>query len=434
MKNLAMVDRKPPPVSAGSDIPDLELAVPTRPTLRETAPTARVETRSATKATFGFEGILDDDLLGGSLDDALAIDVADPSRHADQANKASSQRLWPKGVTPVPGSVDIDPSLVQPLCSWGSGPSNWWQTPPYALLVFQGRRELMIEIRQLAAQLDQAETRRDDCLAALGEQLKDSLENEANFNAAIQAVNTIQVVHGQLAGQQQKAESTLSAETRALDEALLNEQKRLTEYQARRQRAQCHCDDAEVNLKREEARLQRLGIEQRNIEQAENQDPQALARLQELQHQAEALIPQIDKANNAEQASRTSLKEAGAEVDQVHFHLQELQRRKDLLGQSLTVRVREASLATHGAVQQRRAALADLGRAVLSANGRVAIDDATLDELLRHDDSVAALWLRHQVYLLAFDSYDRDATKRGIIIVVVLGALLLLAIVWRWVT
>jgi chromosome segregation ATPase len=292
----------------------------------------------------------------------------------------------------------------------------------------------MIEVKQLAAQLSQAETRRDDCLAGLAERLKDSLENEANFNEAVQAVNATHVVHGQLAGQLQKAEATLSAEMQSLDEALLNEQKRLTEIQERQQRAQLQCDDAQVNLKREQARLQRLGIEQRNIEHEDKKDPQALARLQELQRQAGALIPQIDRAHNAEHASRATLKEANAEVDPVQFQLQELQRKKDLLGRSLSVRVREASLATHDAVQQRRAALADLGRAVLWANGRVAIDDVTLDELMRHDDSVAALWLRHQVYLLAVDNYDRNATRRGLVIAVALGALLALAILWRYLT
>ena len=432
--NLAMADREPPPFSAGSDIPDLDLAVPAKPNLREHTPPARVNSRPATAATFGFEGILDDDLLGGSLEEALAIDVADPSRLADPANKGSLKRLWPKGVTPVPGAAQIDPSQVQPLCSWGSGPSHWWQTPPYAWVVFQGRRELMIEVKQLAAQLSQAETRRDDCLAGLAERLKDSLEHDTSFNEAVQAVNATHIVHGQVAGQLREAEANLSEETQSLDQALLNEHKRLTELQGHRQRAQRKYDDAQVNLKREQARLLRLGIEQRNIEQANNQDPQALTRIQELQQQAEALIPQIEKAQNTEQASRATLKDACTEVDQAQFQFQELQCRKDLLGRALSVRVREAVLATHDAVKQRRVALADLGRSILWANGRVAIDDALLDELLRHDDSVAALWLRHQVYLRALDSYDRDATKRGLAIAVALAALLVLAILWRYVT
>ena len=96
--------------------------------------------------------------------------------------------------------------------------------------------------------------------------------------------------------------------------------------------------------------------------------------------------------------------------------------------------MRQASLAAKTAVERQKKALADLGRAILAANGRIAVDDATLNELSRHDESVGTLWLRQQVYLQALNSFDREAARRGTAVAVAVLAVFVLAFVWRLVS
>ena len=75
----------------------------------------------------------------------------------------------------------------------------------------------------------------------------------------------------------------------------MREQASLDELEGKSQHLQHDCEDAEISLKREQARLQRIGIERRNIEQANPQSSQALARLEELQQESESLIPKLKR-------------------------------------------------------------------------------------------------------------------------------------------
>jgi hypothetical protein len=424
-----MAIREPPPST--SEIPDLDLAVSSK---GRAAPTTTSNRPVADPASaYGMAGILDDDLLGANLDSAaLDIELSAPVRASGPA--AASDRPWPNGVTPELGSVDIPMSQIEPLCTWGPKPSNWLQAVLYAYLVFQCRRQLDGPLRTSSAELAQAESRRDETLAALATSLKDTAAKEGTLSAAVHAVDAIATEHGQLAQQRQSVEASIESETQALDDALAKEQSKLLEFEAKHQHRQRDEEQAQLNLKREQARLQRLGIEQRNIEQSGAQDAAAQAKLDAICRQTEALSPQVESARSAVLASRSALDQVSAQIDGVKLHQRELERRRDRLIHSLSSQMRQASKAADSAVARKNQALTDLGRTILAANGRIAVQESVLKELTKHDETVAALWLRQQVYLQALENYDHAAVRRGTTIFVAILATFLLAFVWRLVT
>jgi chromosome segregation ATPase len=290
------------------------------------------------------------------------------------------------------------------------------------------------QIRPLSLQLAQAEQRRDECLAALGSRMRQTLADDPRFHDELQAVDAISAVRGQVADQLQQAQDCVAAEMQVLDQTLLREQEKLTNVELLAQQAEQQCEDAEMGLKRELARVQRLRIEQRNLEQADAPQANEPSSLEDLKAQIEALSPRIETAQRAERASRQALQKARSAVDQLKAQVTELERRKGVVGRSLSVQVEEASSFANTAAKQQHKALANLGRTLLAANGRIPIDDATLDELLHHDDTVKELWLRHELHLKALSNYDRAAARRGLLVLIALVALMLLTFIGRRLT
>jgi hypothetical protein len=403
------------------------------PGLNSAAPSRQsVRSRPATNDSFSFDAGLDDDFLGSDLDLASGSDdTRSPKWQTDGQSQVVKDRRWPTGTTPEPGSAQIGPEQVQPLVGWGPAPTSWWQTPLYAYLVFLGRRDLSRQLEPITRELRQVETRRDDCLSTLASSLREKLVDDPSFHGALQPVQASEVVHHQASSQLQQVETSSANELQSLDRAIQAAQTRLAELESELRAAQAALQDAELNLKREQARYQRLGIERRNIEQADTGSETAAARVAEISQQAEALLPQIESARLLDQSRRAAMTVAQRSIEEKQSELGQLTRRKSVLNRSYTSQVNQASAAMSGASLQQRRALADLGRAVLQARGRTPVDESTLDELVRYDDAIATLWMREQVYLSALESYDRHAVRRGLLLAGTFLILFIGSFVWR---
>ncbi len=431
MGQSAMASRELPPSNPISEIPDLDIGLtskrqPGRPRTDVGPPIA------AQSPAYGLEGILDDDLLSTDFDPAsLDIDVADPARHNAGASPAAVSRAWPHGKTPEPGSVEITPSQIEPLCTWGEKPTRWWETIIHAFLVYQGQRQLRDQVRPIERELSQAEARRDECLAHLAMTLRDSLQREGSLKSALQAAEVALAEKQHLTNEQRSAEATLASETQAMDQALTSAEADFESLKRQARQLQGEAEQAEITLKREQARLQRLGIERRNLEQAGPPGSPTSAHLAQIAEQAEALVPHIDLAQNSINSARAAMAVNATAIDETSSHIRELQHRRDLRGRSVTSQLRQVARAADGATERQRKALADLGRSILSAQGRIAVDDATLGEIARHDEAVATIWRRQQVYSLAFANFDSASAKRGARLAIAILGFLVAFIVWR---
>lgn len=231
--------------------------------------------------------------------------------------------------------------------------------------------------------------------------------------------------------QLQQLQTQSTNEVQAVERAIANTETRLTELQTALHAAQQALGNAEMDLQREQARIQRLGIERRNIEQMHCNDPNKEQHLAELSQKATALLPTADKCHGSVQSRRLELTQAEVIVRQKQSELANLKLRRTALEQGRTSSVTRASGAMTQACEQQAAVLADLGRAILHTKGQVPVADAPLDELVHFDDTVATLCQRKRLYLAALESYDRKAVKRGLQIAALVVALLFIGCLWR---
>jgi hypothetical protein len=54
-----------------------------------------------------------------------------------------------------------------------------------------------------------------------------------------------------------------------------------------------------------------------------------------------------------------------------------------------------------------------------------------LKEIARHDEAVATIWRRHQVYSLALANFDSAAVRRGTRLAIAILGLVVVFVVWR---
>lgn len=172
-------------------------------------------------------------------------------------------------------------------------------------------------------------------------------------------------------------------------------------------------------MKREHARLQRLNIEQRNLEQPQLPETELRARLEALSEMKTRQVPIIAAAQDALTASRDAQQHILTTAESVRAHVRELER---LLQVHVTAHSRELQAVgalTQTAEVRKRSALADLARAVLTSKSRIALDAATLEELLSRDEEVAKIALEHAALMRALDNFDRSSVKRGLTLLIV---------------
>ncbi len=431
--HLAMAPHAPPRDNSSPEIPDLDLGLSQKPASTAGPGATRQQPPTPSSAAFEFDASLDDDLMTGLADVALALDLPAGANVQDPANRPESPRArrWPTGVTPEPDSALIDGALVRPLRSWGDPPKTWWQTPFYALQVYQGHRDLLGAVNPITAELRQVEAKRDQCLTALAMQLRSMLASDPRFAPALQALQATEAVCDIAQTQLQRLQTQSSSELQAVEQAIATTETHVTELQAALLAAQQALGSAETDLQREQARIQRLKIERRNIEQVPGKNPNKERRLAELSQQATALLPTADACNGLVQSRRTELKQAEAQVAQKQSELANLKLRRTALERSMNSSVTSASTAMTQACEQQTTVLADLGRAILQTKGQVPVADAPLDELMHYDDAVTTLCQRKRLYLAALESYDHGAVKRGLQVTALVVALLVIACLWR---
>ena len=360
----------------------------------------------------------------------LAEDTRVPGG-SSRRNPSETPEPWPTGLTPLPGEFEVEAAEIDRLCTWGPAPKSLWQTVPYAIAVVLGRRRLLQQTRLLAHELAQAENRRDASLAALGEKFLDAAFTEPRLRAAAEAAKAAIAESAGVAKQKDAGSASARAEFAALEQALSNEQLQFQALDSQLQHCRIEVEQAEVALKREQARHQRLNIERRNLEQSAAADPELPAKLEALGLQTSSSKPQIEAAERALSASRAALQHIKASADRSQSHVQELKTLEDTLTHSQSLQLRQVSILAENIAAKKHLALASLARGVLAGAERIAVESSTLAELCKHDEQIGALSVRHQICIRAVDNYDRPSVKRGTLLIVGAAALFVVGLFAR---
>jgi hypothetical protein len=410
-----------------ADIPDLEPAPS-----RRSPPSAQVQTPPASTRNVALDPDvnLEEDWISGLGSGLLQLDVAERGEKTETAG-GNNRRHWPTATRPETDNTSLEPAQLKSLCSWGEVPDRWLKMPLYAIAVYLGQRELARELDAISVELRQVEARRDSYLSELAQQSRDKLEGNARFASALQAVRTTEAALERSRGQLEQTETTSASELKAIDETLQINAAALAELQTSIKTAQVALDEAELGLQRQQARVQRLGIERRNLEQSQLDEQHKQEKLAALSEQAASLMPGVDTGRVAVQSRRTQRMQLEATAAQKQSEIDNLRSRRAAVERELGAHLDSAGAAVANAHCARTAALADLGRGILLAQGGVPVSDAQLTELVRFDDAVAALCHREHLYRGALVNYDRAAVKRGLQLSALVLLLLVTWCVWR---
>ena len=427
-----MSDRKAPAPSF--EIPDLELA----PAVSRRTPPVSTPRAAAPltpeSAAFGLEislPDLDDDdeqllQLGSNVELALGT--------SPQATKRA-QENWPHGHTRPADQLPIDPAEVTLASSYGPAPANAVLAPLYAYRVLSRRSPLKKAIALYHAELAEAELSRDTQLMQLTLELRPVIEAHDTFRRLLEPMREVERLASERSAALSEADAGYKEQMARFDAELSQLRESAAKAEAFYQERASAADSAMNELRRAEAKHQRVQIEIRGVLDVARQalgpaggdlQPAHAAKLAELQTRASSLAPELTQAKAAQTSATTAQDQAEADVRRIQGQLRQVERQKagasSTLEKQLSVRVQSVSEAE----KQRRDALADVARAVLSARGAVAVPEPLMQALRGHDKSVEALAVRLETHVRALDSYDRARVKQGIILVLsTLGVVLL---------
>lgn len=371
-----------------------------------------------------FDDVLDDDRLQAGI----PLDLADAPRVPIPAARPPD-RPWPTGQTPGREDLHLDPEAIFKIVSWGGAPETWLECPTYAWQVYRGLRELRVELGRAEQELAAAEAKRDARLGALAVERAADVAKDPSYASLRESLDRAERVQAEATSRYHSELSARSESASQAEAAMDATRTTLAEREQEVESAQRNVEQAELKARRERARLQRLHIEIRAIDQAAVKEYTAQARQNRLAEEAAAVEPLVTATEQRLEERRHQLSIA-----------EEERRRTRLALRQIEDRARAASRAHHpsrgappsplevaeAAVRQ---AQADIGRALLASRGRIALPDQIRDELIGLDKSVELLSTRCALLRAAQTSYDRAAARRGVQLVALLLVLLLLFIV-----
>lgn len=426
---------------SGFEVPDLELGPPVS---KRPAQAASERSRSApissNAAAFGLEISLpndDDDFeliqTGSNVDLSVGTSPEATKRHLEKGN-------WPIGQTRPADQLPIDVAEVASVAGYGPAPTNGLLAPVYAYRVLARRGPLKRAIAQHHAELTQAELARDTQLAQLTTELRPALETHEAFKRLLEPIREVERVAGERSTALSEADAGYREQMARFDAELAQLAAAAANAQATHEQRSADADATALELRRAEAKHQRVQIEIRGVMDLARQalgpaggdmPPTEAAKLAELHARATALEPELLLAKSTHAAAKSAQDQAEAELRRVQHQVRQVERQKDSAGSSLEKQLTVRAASVSEAEKRRRDALADVGRAVLAAHGRVTVPEPLLRALREHDQAVDALAVRLETHVRALDSHDRERVKQGVILALSTAGVVLLSILLK---
>lgn len=416
---------EPPP----ADIPDLSL----RP-----EPPARAGRAAPTQS-----GIA---ILRGGLDDELEDPVAPAEIAIAEPVTRQAELPLPSGETPDDDALDVGPFDIDRAARFGPPPSSWLLSPGYAVRVLRRRRELRGATATLAQQLESAEDERDAALDEAARARWTELEADGRFGELLTRARDADREAAAASEALAKTNSAYGDELRRLDAARADLDRRRLEALTVEQQREAEQTQRERGLERAEARLQRLGIEQRNARRLQEEAAQADSptklpegheeRMAELATQIPELLAEVDRHRALFKEASAQSQQARAETQRLTRELAAVEAERRSLESHFAKEASSRSASLGSAERERRRARGDIARALLRTELGASLAESDLERLRAHDGRVRQAARERLAHGLALDAFDRSAYRTGLWLLGSGALLLLLAIVlllgtWR---
>ena len=452
--------QRPKPTASSFEIPDLDLAPPPR-SLRNPVPTAAPVTPQSSSRGYSAPNLFDEDLLeasaglsielndhaqpSGSIDFGRSINFDAPggfelepaapplapesgpqsvvTRRGASTSNRSDNAGWPTGRAPDAETLTIDPVEVAILADYGSAPHSIHLTPVYAYRVFTRQRELKQQLASLSAERDRAELERESTLAELARTVRPIAEQLDGFRRFFTPLIELEQVASQRGQALSSINAELGAHSNTFDAELTQIAEQINAQQVLEQAAARVHAEREQLAQRAEAKLKRVHIEIRAVTHVAEQklgpqggqipEPEA-SQLVALKQRAEGIQPEVAQAKAELEQAKLGLGQARGKLDALRQAERVTARKKQAVGERYhkELHTRSASL-SEGEAQQ-RAALAEVGRAVLAARGSVPVDASWLERVRASSERADRLIFKSETQRRALDAYDRTRVTQGV--------------------
>jgi chromosome segregation ATPase len=329
---------------------------------------------------------------------------------------------WPTGKTPSREDHRLSQAEVAAIADFGRTPSEWFLAPQYAWRVAVRQRALKARVRELNAELEQAENERDQRLADMVIELRPTLEADARRFRLLESVRAAEGLARERSERLASSNAAYGDELRKLDLRREEVERRLASQRTvaeERSRALAQVDH---ELKRTEAQLNRVRIELRNATQpteqvavtggggaSANQDQQ----VSELQQRASTLAHKVEELRAQTKSAQFDLELVQGEIED----LEKEQRRANAQREDLDRRYGKEhgarSVTVRDAERIQRQALADAGREFLAERDTSLLAPRTLGALRTLDEKVHRLARIVELHVAALDAFDGTTLRRG---------------------
>jgi hypothetical protein len=197
-------------------------------------------------------------------------------------------------------------------------------------------------------------------------------------------------------------------------------------------------DEREAAAKRAEAKLKRAHIEIRAVTQVAEQklgpaggeipEPEA-SQLSALRQRVEDAKPELAHTQAEFAQAKTALERARARLDALRQNERLTTRKKQAVAEQYRKELQVRSQGLNESESLQRTALADLGRAVLTAAGTVDVTESWLERVHDVSDRADKLLVRRELQVRAIGSYDQARVRQGVQLVgTVLGLFVLIVL------
>jgi len=431
-----MSDSQPPNRPAPSfEVPDLELE-PVRRSLSRTAKTRAMSAAANGRATssaqepllrssFDFDDDFADLGLEASAQRNFQTGAEKSARFSVREHAAPpvAEASWPTGRAPEAAALAVDPLEIALLADYGEPPESAPLTLAYAYRVFTRQRELKHQLIAIAAACQQAQFEREATLSELARELLPALETRQEFARFLAPLRDLEQRAAARGNALTASHAQLGAQTGQVD-AELSQLEDLTQAEERLERdAKRECDEREADAKRADAKWKRVQIEIRALAHVAEQklgprggeipEPEA-ARLSSLRECADALQSDVTHARAELERATQTLAELHARLAALAQNKRQIASKKRALIGALQKQLTADTERVSEAENERRTALAELARAVLSARGAIDVPEYLLERVRKVSDRADKLIVRAEMQRRAIIAYDIPSAQRGI--------------------
>ncbi|MEO7032232.1 MAG: hypothetical protein ABI548_00305 [Polyangiaceae bacterium] len=463
--------QRPKPAAPQFEVPDLEVE-PMPRSLRQAAPAAPYKgsgssapdlfdedpfdaggslslelNQHATPGVVDFGSSIDFGASGGfELEPAgppIAHDSAPHSevtRHTGSDSNPQASVVWPSGRAPDAEALTIDPGEVAILADYGVAPHSVHLSPAYAYRVFTRQRELKHQLAALCAARDRAELEREATLAELARTVRPVAQQIDAFRRFLTPLVELEQVASQRGQALSSVNAELGAHSANFDAELTQIEKLIMAQQAVEQEAARVLSEREQLAQRAEAKLKRVHIEIRAVTHVAEQklgpqggqvpEPEA-GQLIALRQRAETIQPEVTLALAERDQAKLGLGQARGKLDALRQAERTAARKKQALGERYREELQARSAGLSESETQQRAALAEVGRAVLAARGSVPVDGPWLERVRVSSERADRLIFKCETQRRSLDAYDRARVTQGVRLTCTALALLVVLLVLK---